>query len=350
MAMDDSSGDDEDTIEEPAPENLNYKRSLISILKLIVLPPLYFVFIVVGLIVAFFSIQALFLSYHNRVRSVRTVSVNTYDVIGIAFFPNQFATYNSCQFMYADDLSGSDKWKSLQPPGQFCTYTNVSFYSQSLQRNRTAMVFNGPTLVHLKQSLMVYFSVNTSTRDYSAIQYTLLGHWDQVLHRSKQDQQKYLSEQEHLLPLFYVSPGFRTWIKMVFMLWDTKNEHNISSFRIHADMSAYNDRRNLSDRVISPLCAVFEWKGDRFEYVTEILSTTAWNTLGSLAGVFIALIKVGEFTQNWIKRVQREKKKKLLQIAEIDENHRKKIEQYLRKKMEKKLKRLTSSKQQDWPG
>lgn len=344
VEMGGSAEDSSELIQEPLPDNLNYKRSRKDVLKLVILPPLYFAFIVIATVVVFFSIQALFLSYHNRVRSVRTLSVQKYNIIGIAFFPNQFATYDSCEFMYDDDLTdGMDHWITLQPAGHICTYTNVSFFSQSLQRNRTALVFNGPTLVHLKQSLVAHFHINTTARNYSAIQYMLLGYWHKVVNQSKEVQKKYLMEQERSAPLFTVSAGFRTWIKMAYTIRN-KMENNITDFRIHADLAAYNDRRNASDRDISPVCAVFEWKGDTYEYVTEILSTTVWNTLGSLAGVFIALIKVGEFTHHWIKRVRREGKKKLLKEAEIEENHRKKVEQYLRKKMEKDLKRLTSSK------
>lgn len=341
--MEDSDEDDDNT--EPLPGNLNYRRSWKDVLKLLILPPLYFSFMVIATIVAFFSIQALFLSYKHRVRSVHTVHVQKYHVIGVAFFPDEHATYDFCDFKYADDLTGgSDHWSSLQPPGQVCTYTNVTFYSDSLLRNRTALVFNGPTLVHLKQSLAVLFHVNTTVQDYSAIQFILLGHWDQVLYKTKEDKAAYLAQQERSMPLSTVSAGFRTWIKMTFSLQNNKTNHNITDFSIHADLAAYNDRRNASDRDLSPVFAVFEWKGDTYDYVTEILSTTAWNTLGSLAGVFITLIKVGEYTHRWIKRMRRERKKKLLKRAEIEEDHRKKVEQYLQKKMEKELRRLTSRK------
>lgn len=345
VEMNDSDDDEDKLIEEPLPGNLNYRRSWKDVLKLLILPPLYFIFMVIAAVVAFFSIQALFLSYHHRVRSVHTVYVDKYHIIGIAFFPDQHATYNSCEFKYANDLQngGYNHWTSLQPPGQVCTYTNVSFHSHSLLRNRTALVFNGPTLVHLKQSLAVHFQMDTTAQEFSAIQYTLLGHWDQVLEKSEEERASYVAKQEQQVPLFTASAGFRTWIKMSYTLRSNNIDRNISDFSIHADLAIYNDRRNDSDRGMSPLFAVFEWKGDTYDYVTEILSTTVWNTLGSMAAVFITLIKVGEYANRWIKRMRRERKKKLLKRAEIEENHRKKVEQYLQKKMEKKLRRLTST-------
>ena len=339
-----SDEEEEELIKEPPPENLDYKRSWKDMLKLLILPPLYFLFMVIAIIVAFFSIQALFLSYHNPVRSVRTVSVDEYHTIGIAFFPNQYATYDACEFMYADDLLNDRDYTSKMYPDQVCRYTELSFYSQSLKRNRTALVFNGPTLVKLKQSLAVHFIMDTSTRNYSAIQYMLLGYWHKMVNKSTKEQEKYLSDQEQYRPLFSVSAGFRTWVQMAYTLRSVnKEDNNISDFQVHSEVASYNDRRNLSDRDTSMVYAVFEWKGNTYEYVTEILSTTAWNTMGALAGVFITLIKAGEFTRSWIRRMRRERRKKMLKRVEIEEKHRKKMEEYLHRKMKTTLKRLTSS-------
>lgn len=313
-------------------------------LKLIILPPLYFSFMAIAVVVAFFTIEALILSYHHRVRSVQYITVHEYDVIGIAIFPGPHDTFHSCAYEYADDLQSRANWTSLEPANQICSYTNVTFYSHLLQKNRSAMVFNGPTLVDLKQRLLLHYTVDVTASNYSAIEYLLLANWAKVQNRSPGGQASYLSEKEVAMPPFTLPAGFRTWVKMSYTIRNAgAASTNLSDFDVSSDLASYNDQRNESERTTSPVLALFEWKGNTFEYVTEILSTTIWNTIGSLAGLFITLIKVGEYANRWIKRLRREKRKKSQKIAEIEEKHQKKLEQYRQRRMEKRVKKLISS-------
>lgn len=340
----DVSDDDSDSelLKEPPSQNLVYRRPWKDKLKLIVLPPLYFVFMVVAAVVVFFSVNALIVSYHHKVRSIQDVTVDHYRTIGIALFPEHRARYEGCEFLYADALHpGEGNWSGPQPSDQTCTHTNVTFYSAMQQRNRTAMVFNGPTLVHRKQSLAVHYTVNTESDNFSAIEYLLLGYWDHVLNESSAAQAEYLTKVEKARPLSTVPAGFRTWIKMSYTIHNSGGGQNISDFTTSADLASYN-KRNSSDQATAPLLVLFEWKGNTYEYVTDILSTTAWNTVGSLAGVMVALIKVGEYAKQWINRVRRERKKKFLKVAEIEEQHRRKMHQFWQRKVDKRLSQLSS--------
>lgn len=345
--MDVSDDDSEDELlKEPPSENLLYRRNWKDKLKLIILPPLYFAFMVTAGVLAFFTIDALIISYQHKVRSIQDITVDHYRTIGVSMFPEHIAHFNSCEFRYADALHpGSGNWTELRPPNHICRYTNVTFYSHMLYRNRTAMVFNGPTLVHLKQSLVLHFTVDTTNGDYSAMEYLLLGYWDQVLDKSPKEQASYLEELERTKPLFAVPAGFRTWIKMSYTIYNNEvASKNISDFSVHSDLTAYNDRRNDSEKTSSPLLVLFEWKGDTYEYVTDILSTTVWNTVGSLAGVFVALIKVGEYAQRWIRRIRRERKKKYMKAIEIEEQHRRKLDQFWQRKVDRRLNELVRKK------
>lgn len=80
---------------------------------------------------------------------------------------------------------------------------------------------------------------------------------------------------------------------------------NLSDFYLTTDFSAYNDRRPIENQTTDPVIVLFEWKSATFEYIRDILSTTIWNTLGSLAGVFVTLIKAAEYFYAWIKRLRR---------------------------------------------
>lgn len=311
-------------------------------LKLIILPPLYFCFTVVAAVVVFFSIDALIVSYRHKVRSIESITVEKYRTIGIALFPQESATFISCEFLYADTLYPDENmWTKLQPPNQICEHTNVTFFSTMLQRNRTAMVFNGPTLVNMKQSLVLHFTMNTGGENYSSIDYLLLGYWDHILGQPL-EQAKYLDEAEIAKPKFSVPAGFRTWIKMSYTIYNDGADKNISDFDVHADLTAFNEWWNGSERANSPVMVLLEWKGNTYKYVTDILSTNAWNTVGSMAGMLVALIKVGEYFNRWIKRMRREKKKKYLKAAEIEEQHHRRLEIYWRRKMEQQLQELAS--------
>ena len=86
---------------------------------------------------------------------------------------------------------------------------------------------------------------------------------------------------------------------------DGDSEANVSEFYINTDFTKYSDSRPPENRTTDPLVVLFEWKSPTYEYISDILSTTIWNTLGSLAGVFVTLIKAGEYFYAWIRRMKR---------------------------------------------
>lgn len=327
---------DTESLKEPPVQDLTYHRSWKAKLTLIILPPLYFSFLVIAIVVTFFTIESLVLSYRHKVRSVKYVTVDQYPIIGVAMLPSDLVTFHSCEFLYADSLHQDDvKWEQLSPPNQICNWTNVTFYSRTLNRNRTAMVFEGPTLVHLKQSLALHFTMDTEREVYSAIEYLLLGYWSQEMKKSSAEQAKYLENLESKFPSYTVPAGFRSWVKLSYVVYSKDGDsRNISDFNVQTELSSYNGQKNESS---TPLLALFEWKEDSYQYVTDILSTTLWNTLGSLAGIFITFVRVWETGKRWINRVRRERTKKRLRSTEIEENHRRKLENYWRKKIEKRL-------------
>ena len=101
-------------------------------------------------------------------------------------------------------------------------------------------------------------------------------------------------------------PPPRSWIKMYYIVRrDSATQTNFSDFYINTDFSKFNDQRPIENRTSDPLVVLFEWKSPTYEYITDILSTTVWNTLGSLAGVFVTLIKAAEYFYAWIRRMRR---------------------------------------------
>ena len=98
----------------------------------------------------------------------------------------------------------------------------------------------------------------------------------------------------------------RSWVKIYKIIRrDAGSRTNLSDFYLNTDFSKYSDPRDPENRTTDPLVVLFEWKSPTYEFIADILSTTIWNTLGSLAGVFVTLIKAGEYFYAWIKRLRR---------------------------------------------
>ena len=167
-------------------------------------------------------------------------------------------------------------------------------------------MFRGPTRVHLKQSLLLNFSVDTTKREFGAIEYMLFNTWDSLLEMSEAERRRFLGQVEARQPLYTVPAGFRSWIKIYYVIRnDHGSKNNLSEFYLTTDFSKYSDSRPVGNRTTDPVVVLFEWKSDTYEYISDILSTTVWNTLGSLAGVFVTLIKAGEYFTAWIRRIRR---------------------------------------------
>ena len=85
---DDSNSNDTSSDEdEPPIMELIYRRTCKDKVKLIVIPLLYFMFFAIAGVFAFYSIEALIVSYNHRVRTASYFTVDEYAPPGIALFP-----------------------------------------------------------------------------------------------------------------------------------------------------------------------------------------------------------------------------------------------------------------------
>ena len=71
------------------------------------------------------------------------------------------------------------------------------------------VVYRGPTMVKLKQSLWLNFSVDTTNREFGAIEFLLLSRWDDLKDMSEAGRQSFLQSEEVKEPLYTVPSGFR---------------------------------------------------------------------------------------------------------------------------------------------
>ena len=322
-----------------------YKRSGKDLAKLVFLPILYFGLMVVAIIFAFYTIQGLVTSYENKVRSVQSISVNgRFDPVGIAIFP-QFSKFESCSYRYYDDLTPHDEDRPIPCDydiPQTCTMINVTFNSTTfVDVERYAMVFKSPTLVGCKQSILIRYSINTTLREFSAVEYILFDDWGEFERKSLDQKKVFLAGLEKTENIYTFPAGFRTWIKMSYSVANYGSKINSTEFRIIDNYASFNGPSYDVENY--PMEVLFQWKDKYFDYINEIVSTTAWSAFGSICGVFITLVKAGEFCRMWIRRIRREKQKKEIHLKKLEEEQKKLLESYEQRQREKKEIKLRKS-------
>ena len=321
-----------------------YRRSKKDLLKLILLPLLYILLMGIAILFAFYTIQGLIDSYENRVRSVQQIDVNgRYHAIGIAIFP-PFSDYIKCEYRYYDDVSPNPKQppdfcRNFQIPFA-CDYVNVTFNSSILPVQRSAMVFKGPTLVSCKESLLLRYQINTTVREFSAMEYILFDQWDTFIAMSNESKMDFLANIEMDRTVYTFPAGFRTWVKLSYSVrQDFHNNQNYTEFSLVDNYASFNGNQTET----LPMEVLFEWKDNYYDYIQEIISTTAWSAFGSLCGLFLTLVKAGEFCRHWVRRVRRDREKKILHLQKLEEEQKLLMESYERRKSLRRETKLKKS-------
>ena len=321
-----------------------YRRSKKDLFKLITIPLLYILLMGVAVVYAFYTISGLTESYAKKVRSIQVTNVgDRFDPVGIAVFP-QFSSFNHCEYRYYDDLSPHP-----HTPPQFCkdkyeipiicSMENLTFTSINLKVNRTALVFEGPTLVACKESVLLRFSMNTSIREFSAIEYVLFRDYGKFETLSREKKEGFLANLEATHSIYTFPAGFRTWVKLSYSIRNSENGQ-ITDFVIEDNYAAYNDEPVNG---VFPMEVLFEWKSNTYENIEEIVSTTAWSAIGSLCGVFITLVKAGEFCRMWLRRIRRDRQKKMEHLERLQVEQARLMDEYNKKQEEKRESRFKRS-------
>ena len=289
----------------------------------------------VAFVFAFYTIEGLIDSYANRVRSVQQVDVGgRYEPIGIAVFP-KFAHYDQCEYRYYDNLSPlSDSATELPSCGSFqvptvCTFENLTFNSTIASITRPVMVFQGPTLVECKQSLKLRFGIDTTQREFSAMEYILFDNWKRFDKMDLSKKRGFLAYIEQNNTVYTFPAGFRTWVKLSYSIFEEyKSKSKRTEFYIIDSYAAFNEY-NLT---YMPMEVLFEWKNNHYDYVQEIVSTTAWSAFGSFCGLLLTLVRGAEFCKAWIRRLRRDRQKKMLHLKKLEERQKELMESYEKRK------------------
>jgi len=282
-----------------------WQPSCMDWLKLLILPVVYLLFIGAAVVYAFYTVTALLHSYKYPVQSTSFRIASSYPAIGITIIPD-FSNFLDCEYRYYDDYSPNPVVPTRQ-----CEYFNISFTSKLSNTTRHAMVFKGPTNVTQRQSLGVHFTINTTQREFNAIEYFAFYQWSSIINKSLDEQRLILSDFEHRDTLFTFPAGFKTWVKMSYIETEQHDSRDkLIEFEMESSLAKYRNSTYNGTTDLDVCTVYFEWASTRYEYVKEILSTNIWNSFGAMCGVSISLLKAGEYFKAWIKWVRHERRKR----------------------------------------
>ena len=266
---------------------------------------------------AFYTITALLHSYQYPVQSTTYRRASSYPAIGIAIIP-EFSQFVGCEYRYYDDYSSNPI-----VPSKECKYFNISFNSTLLNDTRKSMVFMGPTDVMRRQSLGVHYIINTTQREYNAIEYFVFYQWSNIVNESLDDQRLILADFESKNTLFTFPAGFKTWVKMNYIETEQHDGKTKSiEFEMEIGLAKYRDLVYNNSTDLDACIVYFEWASPRYVYIKEMLFTNIYTTIGALCGVFITLVKAGEYSKaliiwirlEWKKRTSHSNYKKFINI------------------------------------
>lgn len=296
-----------------------------DVARLILVVLLYIVVAVACIVAIVYSVLSIVSASRSQLRSVSYVNAAEYPPIGIAIVPD-FSIFHGCFYRYFDDLSPMKP--NYEPPyfGE-CNYTNVTFNSKKLNVTRFAMVFRSPVHVDFKESLGVNFTINTSVRDYSAIEYWLIDDWNGFYFSSHEEKAKVLADAEETRPIHTFPAGMRTWVKMAKVI-QKKSLVPTATFTVEPNFAKYTHRHGSLENGTDAMQVLFEWESPVFEVYEVIPAISIWNAVGSLCGILIILWKVGEIGTGMFKRMRRERSKIKQRMKERNIQKSKLVEEF----------------------
>ncbi|XP_070558144.1 proton-activated chloride channel-like isoform X2 [Ptychodera flava] len=257
----------------------------------------YLSLVAVAGIVAYNTINVYVESQKRPVTSITYKEMQVYPAPGIVIYSSDInAVFLSCGHYYNDIVEPP----TLDPNHKNCTFVDISYPNPYFpERFRKAVVFRGPTKLQKKEILFINFSLNLTARNFSGIEYLLFPNWYGFWNSS--DKAKFIRECDINNPTWTFSGGMLTWIKLALTETYYLDNSRDSEFDVEASMVKYNDPRPPSEKMNELFFVMFQWR-DKFITEAHLVTTVSpWNTIGVLCGVFLTLIKAGEFATKSIK-------------------------------------------------
>ena len=262
---------------------------------------LYFSLMLVAVAYAYILITSLVTSYQQPVRSVMYIYKKAYDPPAIIIYPEYNDTFVFCDF-YVKKNTGDEEVPVYD--NNNCSIHEYSYFSRIHDENRRVLVFKGPSKVSIGEKNKFYFLLNLSNRTYSNLDYRVYDTYECFMTEvGQKNMQDLLLRIEMDYPLYRLAGDFVNFVKLDKTIDTALNNQQSVTFQVEINLARLIPRANdiTSDEVV----AFFEWGDPILEESQEIISTTIWNTLGSLCAMFLALAKVWGFGKNWILKIWR---------------------------------------------
>ena len=269
---------------------------------------LYFFLMIVASAYSYITVASLVTSYRQPVRSVMYIYKQSYEPPAIIVYPESEDTFIYCYFSVKKNTS-IDEIPIYQ--NNNCSKHEYSYVSKIHNESRIVLVFKGPANVSIGEKNEFYFRLDLASRSYSNLDYRVYDTFDNFMSKIEQTNiQKFLLDIELLYPLYRLGGDFVNFVKLDKTIDRTINNGVHVTFRVDINLARLIPRANdnTSDEVI----AFVEWGDPILEESQQIVSTTIWNTLGSLCAMFLALAKVWSFGKNWVFKIWRTFKKDLI--------------------------------------
>ena len=298
--------------------------SAYDICRLVIVGLLYLILAGVAVTAVVYSVLAILDVLRVPVRSVTYQRTDRYPPILIVIVPD-FSTYYGCYMRYFDDISPDPAYNSSIGPRN-CTYTNITFASLKLNVSRFAMVFQSPTDVANKQILCINYTINTTVRDYSAIEYWMFDDWNSFDSSNETEKEEILAQSELTHPIHTFPAGMRTQVKLSKIEEDDVNNLHSVRFQVEPNFARYNREEAVSG--VSHLQVMFEWSSPVYEVYKAVLPLSFWSAVGSICGVLITIWKLAEVGTSLMRKFRRERKKIKRRLKKKEEEKAKLQKEY----------------------
>lgn len=249
---------------------------------------------------AFQSISSLVDSYENPVRSVEYKVVTEYLPSVILIYPEDSDTFLGCEMIF-----------NVKPRGDInhqknCTIQNFTFFSYRYNKSRNVFAFKGPIDVYNGERLKVIFRLNLTVREESSnLEYRLFSDWYTFERLQEYKSVNEIADEVEINnPINQLAGGYSNFISL-----DKTVAHKLNGDNVVEYIQTSHIAPLIKDYNISQLVAYFEWADPILETSLELISTTVWNSLGSLFAIFLAIGKFTDYGKYWIHKLQRTRRR-----------------------------------------
>ena len=248
----------------------------------------------------YITVESLVTSYKQPVRSYMSTFTKKFDAPAIIFYPEKLDEFLSCSFEVKKDNENKELPVYVQ---NNCSKNEFHYFSHVHNHNRTVLVFKGPENVELGEKNHLLFMLNLTNRTVSNLEFRVFDTFETFMEEVVVDVQKILAGIEKTYPVYMLAGDFANFVKLDKTIDRTLKNERFVTFQVVTNLARLIPRAD--DNTIDEVDAYIEWADPLLVESQEIISTTIWNTLGSLCAMFLALGKVWLYGKNWILKIWR---------------------------------------------